>query len=249
MILGVSYKDDQGKYYHTQDIIHQAGKPFSKQGHKPLTSMVEKMSKSKLNVINPDDVVNEYGADALRLYEMFMGPLEATKPWQSEGVKGVYNFLQRVWQLSVDPTTGKQSASLDDHLNMDAHPKLYQRLNQLIEKVTYDIEHLKFNTSIAKMMEFTNECKQQSVLSTELWKTFITLLSPFAPHICEEIWQIMGNKKQLAYQAWPIADPNAVAEEEAKTLFLEDPKIIKVLADRHIKKLIVVKQKLINAVV
>ena len=173
--------------------------------------MVEKMSKSKLNVVNPDDVVGEYGADALRLYEMFMGPLEATKPWQTNGVKGMLTFLQRVWRQTVDIETDNLNSNIKDEPGSQI---FNQALNQTIEKVTNDIKALKFNTAIAQMMSFINVCKNETIVSKNGWEKFVLLLSPFAPHMCEELWQRLGHQDSLAYHQWPEADKTFLSVEK-----------------------------------
>ena len=165
-----------------------------------LESRAYKMSKSRGNVVNPDAVVAEYGADALRLYEMFMGPLEATKPWSMEGVSGVRGFLDRVWRMIVD----ERSESLRRHASVqESHrPDEQNRvLHRTIQQVTRDIAHMEFNTAIARMMEFTNFFTKQSCRPAEVMRQFVLLLAPFAPHIGEELWQVLGHDETLAYAA------------------------------------------------
>jgi leucyl-tRNA synthetase len=166
----------------------------------------EKMSKSRGNVVNPDAVVAEYGADSLRLYEMFMGPLEATKPWSMEGVNGVHNFLGRVWRMIIDDRA--EELTLNSAVN-DTSPTTEQNrvLHQTIQKVTQDIASLSFNTAIARMMEFTNFFTKESNRPREAMEKFVLLLSPFAPHIAEELWQVLGYHDTLAYEPWPAFDP------------------------------------------
>ena len=172
-----------------------------------------KMSKSRGNVINPDTVVTDYGADSLRLYEMFMGPLEATKPWSMQGVEGVHRFLGRVWRLIVDDRTD------DVQLNptvQDVEPTSEQLrlLHKTIKAVTEDIEKLSFNTAISRMMEFTNELGPQEAKPKALLNSFVLLLAPFAPHLAEELWQTLGNSKTLAYEPWPNYDESLLVETE-----------------------------------
>jgi leucyl-tRNA synthetase len=165
----------------------------------------EKMSKSRGNVINPDKVVDEYGADSLRLYEMFMGPLEATKPWSMEGVNGVRGFLDRVWRMITNERA--ETVELNPAVK-PIEPTDEQRriVHKLIRAVTEDIERLSFNTAIAKMMEFTNtffKCDPRPVWAM---KTLVLLLSPFAPHLAEELWELLGHSTSLAYETWPSFD-------------------------------------------
>ncbi|NOZ38607.1 MAG: leucine--tRNA ligase, partial [Planctomycetes bacterium] len=156
----------------------------------------EKMSKSRGNVINPDTVVNEYGADSLRLYEMFMGPLEQMKPWNTDGVNGVFGFLNRVWRMIVDDQsdTLQLSAVINDAPPTDEQNRV---LHKTIKAVTTDIEKLSFNTAIARMMEFTNFFTKQKQRPRVVMEQFVLLLSPFAPHIAEELWQVLGHAETL----------------------------------------------------
>jgi leucyl-tRNA synthetase len=172
----------------------------------------EKMSKSRGNVINPDTVVTEYGADSLRLYEMFMGPLEATKPWNMDGVNGVHGFLNRVWRLIIDEWAETMELS---SAVVDAEPTDEQNrvLHQTIEVLTHDIASLEFNTAIARMMEFTNFFTKETVRPRSVMERFVLLLSPFAPHMAEELWQALGHAESLAYEPWPAFDP-ALARED-----------------------------------
>lgn len=165
----------------------------------------EKMSKSRGNVINPDDVVREYGADSLRLYEMFMGPLEQTKPWSMQGVSGVYNFLARAWRLVIDDRNDE--LALNPAL-ADVEPSDDQLrvLHKTIQAVTEDIDSLSLNTAIARMMEFVNAFTKEKQIPRACVEPFVLLLSPFAPHLGEELWQALGHTESLAYTPWPEFD-------------------------------------------
>jgi leucyl-tRNA synthetase len=172
-----------------------------------------KMSKSRGNVINPDHVVKEYGADSLRMYEMFMGPLEQVKPWSMSGVEGVYRFLARVWRMITDERADEvtlHSAIQDAPLNEDQE----RLLHKTIKAVTEDIEKLSFNTAISRMMEFTNAMTGQDVRPKAAIEPFVLLLSPFAPHIAEELWELLGKETTLAYEPWPTFDESKIAEAE-----------------------------------
>jgi leucyl-tRNA synthetase len=231
----------------------------------------QKMSKSRGNVVNPDKVVADYGADSMRLYEMFMGPLEAVKPWSMQGLEGVHRFLQRVWRLVVDGETGNLSNNVKDVGADEATTRL---LHQTIKKVGGDIETFNFNTAISAMMIFINHLAKQAVVPRAVLEPFILILSPFAPHIAEELWQKLGHNKTLAYQPWPEFDPELVKEvevelaiqvngkikdrivvsaqadeESIKQKALASERVIAALAGKQPKKVIVIKSRLVNIVV
>jgi leucyl-tRNA synthetase len=171
----------------------------------------QKMSKSRGNVVNPDKVVADYGADSTRLYEMFMGPLEAVKPWSMQSVEGVYRFLQRVWRMVVDEDTGSLCDAVKD---ADADEETLRLLHQTIKKVGSDIETFGFNTSISAMMIFTNHLNKQTVRPKSVVEKFILILAPFSPHIAEELWQRLGHKNTLTYESWPQYDKELIKEKE-----------------------------------
>ena len=175
----------------------------------------EKMSKSRGNVINPDEVVKDYGADSLRLYEMFMGPLEQTKPWQMSGVEGVYRFLGRVWRMIVDERAEivKLAEAVSDAAPTDEQLRV---LHKTIKAVTDDIDRLSFNTAISRMMEFSNFMSSESVRPKSVLSQFVQLLSPFAPHIAEELWNVLGHPQTLAYEPWPTYDPALLVEDSVE---------------------------------
>lgn len=231
-----------------------------------------KMSKSRGNVINPDKVVDEYGADSLRLYEMFMGPLEATKPWNMRGVEGVYRFLGRVWRLLVDDRS--ESMRLADAVQDVPAEKETQRLLHLtIQRVTVGLDNMSFNTAIAAMMEFTNHLTPLTVRPRAVLEKLVLLLSPFAPHLAEELWHALGHATTLAYETWPTYNESLLkadeieipvqingklrgkvtvpAEIDKTTLeqtVLADEKIQALIAGKTIRKVIVVPGKLVNIV-
>ena len=179
--------------------------PFAKLRHQGmiLGSNGEKMSKSKGNVINPDDMVKEYGADALRVYEMFMGPIDAAKPWDPNGIDGSKKFLDRVWRLFVE------SGKVQDKENKNLE-KVY---NYTVKKVTNDYENMFFNTSISQMMIFVNTATKEDVLPKEYAEGFVKLLSPVAPHIAEELWNRLGHNDTITYEAWPTYDEAKLVED------------------------------------
>ena len=230
----------------------------------------QKMSKARGNVVNPDDIVQEHGADTLRLYEMFMGPLEQVKPWQPRSVGGSHKFLSRVWKLFVG-ADGQLSKKVDD---THEDEKILKLLHQTIKKVTNDIENLRFHTAIAALMTLLNELSSVDKISKEVAETYVLLLSPFAPHIGEELWEILGNANSLAYREWPQFNA-ALAKQDVVTIVVqvngkvraklelevdldkeallqaarESEKLSSYLSGRAIKKEIVVPNKLVNFVV
>ncbi|MBC7545682.1 MAG: leucine--tRNA ligase [Candidatus Sericytochromatia bacterium] len=180
----------------------------------------EKMSKSRGNVVNPDDIVREYGADTLRLYEMFMGPLEATKPWNNQGVEGMHRFLARVWRLFVT------DAGLDPIIQEVAVPEaLARHLAKTVKKVTQDLDGMRFNTAISQLMIFTNDAYKQDILPKSAMETFILLLAPFAPHVAEELWALLGHTETLAYAPWPTYDEALTIDSEVELAIQVNGKI------------------------
>jgi leucyl-tRNA synthetase len=171
----------------------------------------QKMSKSRGNVINPDKVIADYGADSMRLYEMFMGPLESIKPWNIQGVEGVHRFLQKVWRTVIDEQTGELAEEVTDSQTDEATLRL---LHQTIKKVSDDIETFGFNTAISAMMIFANHLSKHPVRPKSVIEKFVLILAPFAPHIAEELWEKLGHTDTLAYQPWPQYDKELVKEKE-----------------------------------
>jgi leucyl-tRNA synthetase len=177
-----------------------------------IDSRAYKMSKSRGNVVNPDEVVKDYGADALRLYEMFMGPLEAVKPWNMQGVEGVYGFLGRVWRMIVDDRA--EAVEVNPAVqNVEPTAAQNRVLHKTIKAVTADVEQMSFNTAIARMMEFTNFFLKEQPRPKEAMEKLVLLLSPFAPHVAEELWQVLGHAKTLAYEPWPAFDEALLRED------------------------------------
>jgi leucyl-tRNA synthetase len=232
-----------------------------------------KMSKSRGNVINPDDVVKEYGADSMRLYEMFMGPLEATKPWSMRSVEGVSRFLNRVWRLLIDDRA-EQLKLADNVKEVEPDRDTLRKLHQTIQKVTDDLDAMRFNTAIAAMMEFTNHLTRLEVRPRSALQTFVLLLSPFAPHLAEELWQALGHRDTLAYEPWPTYDESLTRAEEIEVPIqvngklrskvtvpadidqaalekaaLAEEKIRALIEGKQVRKVIVVAKKLVNIVV
>ena len=258
----------------------------------------EKMSKSRGNVINPDDVVKEYGADALRLYEMFMGPLEAVKPWQTSQLSGVVRFRDRVYNVitsssssssatalgsagagitgaSTATTTTTGSSAKPNNNNSDL--KLMKEMNKIIKKVTNDIDNMNFNTAISALMIYTNtltSIEDKSTIPLIALETLVLLIAPFAPHLAEECWSLLGHTTSLTYTKWPIYDEamcidntaviaiqingktrgtieveKSLSQEDISTQALLQPTIIKYTTDKVIKKTIYVPGKILNYIV
>ena len=180
----------------------------------------EKMSKSRGNVVNPDDVINQYGADTLRLYEMFMGPLDASIAWNENGLEGSRKFLDRVWRLIVD-----ENGKMRDRITTFNDGKLSKVYHQTVKKVTEDFEQLHFNTAISQLMVFVNEAYKADALPYEYVEGFVQLLAPIAPHIGEELWSILGNDNGISYVPWPTYDESALVEDEIEVVFQVNGKV------------------------
>lgn len=245
--------------------------PFIKLRHQGtiLGEDSKKMSKSRGNVVNPDDVVKEYGADSMRLFEMFMGPLEEMKPWSTRGVEGVFRFLNRVWRLFIT-----EDGTLDPSIQDTAPTPEYERLyHQTVKKVGEDVEALRFNTAISQLMIFVNETMKLERRPKKFLEQFLLLLAPFAPHIAEEIWQKLGHANSLAYEPWPRFDSAKTIEDtvevilqvngkirgkaqvrlntgekELEQLALGDANVCRYLDGKKIARTIIVKNKLVNIV-
>jgi leucyl-tRNA synthetase len=238
-----------------------------------LERVVEKMSKSKGNVINPDDVIREHGADAMRLYEMFIGPLEKAAPWSTDGIQGIFRFLQRTWRLFHIQADGEDNETYSAPAD-GAGTEIQRRLTaQTIAGVTEDLEAMRFNTAISKLMIFARDVAREAPLPRESAETFILLLSPMAPHLAEELWLLLGHADTLAHEAWPEADesllvddeitlvvqvngkkrgeiqvPADVSNEIAQERALAVENVQKILDGREPKKVIVVPGRLVNIV-
>lgn len=233
-----------------------------------LGSNHEKMSKSKGNVVNPDDIVDQYGADTLRLYEMFMGPLEESVPWDEKGLHGANKWVQRVWRLLMDDNN-----HLRDRVSTFNDGKLTKVYNQTVKKVTEDYERMHFNTAISQLMVFVNEAYKVDDLPVEYMKGFVKMIAPIMPHMAEELWSQFGESDTITYQPWPTYDPKALVEDEVEMIVQVNGKVrakIKMakntdrdeaqqlaLANEHvkkftngkdIKKVIVVPNKIVNIV-
>ncbi|MDH5656524.1 MAG: leucine--tRNA ligase [Spirochaetia bacterium] len=252
--------------------------PFKKLVHQGLIlgEDNQKMSKSRGNVVNPDDVLKDYGADSFRIFEMFLGPLEQMKPWSSRGIEGIHRFLDRVWRLYTLPDG--DTFRLDPEVIKDPPEDLKKNYERLIhftvKKVTEDIERMSYNTAISQLMIFVNETFSKKQLGKYGAESFVLILSPFAPHISEALWELLGHKNTLSCETWPEFDPDkitvdefeavfqvngkirgkknvpsGISEEELKKEALQDPGVIKFLDGKDVRKIIVIKGKLVNIVV
>ena len=231
---------------------------------------IEKMSKSMYNVVNPDDIIKDYGADTLRLYEMFLGPVEASKPWDTNGIDGCHRFLKKFWSLFWE-RGGEEKLIVDD---VEPSKENLKSVHKLIKKVTEDIEKFSYNTSISAFMIAVNELGQQKCHNRELLQKMVVLLSPFAPHVAEELWHVLGNKGTVCDAAWPSYDEKYLVESEMqltvsfngkaryqKTFAADadnatierevkaDERSLKYMEGKQIVKVIIVPKKIVNIVI
>ncbi len=227
---------------------------------------VEKMSKSKYNVVNPDDICEEYGADGLRLYEMFLGPLEQSKPWNTQGLSGVYSFLKKFWNLYFD---GDQFSVSDE----EPTKAEFKVLHTLIKKVVYDIENFSFNTSVSSFMIAVNELQKLKCNKRNILQPLAVIISPYAPHICEEVWQLLGNNASIEFEQFPKLEESYLVEDEidypvsfngkmklklklaahltkddVQTIVMQNEDVKRILGENPVKNFIFVPKKIINIV-
>ena len=223
MIHHTSYRDERGKHYYQKEVEERNGKWYAKETNATVEPRREKMSKSRYNVVSPDDMCEKYGADALRLYELFMGPIEDANDWDTSGVPGMRRFLERVWRLVWDDRAGR----LQDHLVEGPvdNAELERRLHSAIKKVTEAIENLRFNTAISEMMIFVNEAVKSDQISKEWMEQFLKTLCPFAPHIAEELSQKLGHDVGLVDADWPEYDETKLAVDSVTIAVQVDGKL------------------------
>lgn len=263
MILARSYQRENGTYVEEKDVVEKNGKYFEKTTGLPLASQVEKMSKSKLNGVTPDDVVEEYGADSLRMYEMFMGPLEKEKIWNTDAVSGCRRFLTRFYELTVS-----------DKLTDEESEEALKLGHRLVHGVCKDVEAKLFNTAIAKMMEFMNDFTKLPAYPRSVVRMAAQCLMPFAPHLAEEAWELLGGEGPLAYAAYPTVNqalledatityvvqvngklrgsfelPKDQPQDTVMKAAMEHPVIAKYVDGLELKKVIFVPNKLLNLVI
>ncbi|WIK67239.1 leucine--tRNA ligase [Globicatella sanguinis] len=269
-VLHLLYARFWHKFLYDLGVV-QTKEPFQKLFNQGmiLGANNEKMSKSKGNVVNPDDVVNEFGADTLRVYEMFMGPLDASIAWSEKGLEGSRRFLDRVYRLIIDEATGEVKSTVKDEAN-EALVRVY---HQTVKKVTEDFENLHFNTAISQMMIFLNAAKDQQVLPLAYAKGFIQLLAPLAPHLMEEIWEKLGGTESIQHAEWPTFDEALTVESqveiviqingklkqkmmvevdlspsELEAVALADEQIMLAIEGKTVRKVIAVPNRLVNIV-
>ncbi len=269
MILGLSYKDARGALVPNDLVEERDGNFVHKDTGETLTEFPAKMSKSLRNVVNPDEIVARYGADAFRLYEMFMGPLTAMKPWQTKGVDGVYRFLHKAWRMIVGQD-GELSPEISDAPMTAEQERL---LHQTIQKVDEDTNNLSFNTAISQMMIFVNEFSKASQRNRAAIEAFVQLLAPYAPHMGEELWQLLGHGTSLTHEPYPVYDAAKTKASEVEivvqvlgkpkarlmmpadagtaameAIALADDKVQAALAGKSVVKVITVPGRLVNIV-
>jgi leucyl-tRNA synthetase len=277
MIQAYAYRDARGVYVEYTKVETRDGVAHHKDTDEPLTVAVEKMSKSLKNVVNPDAIVHEYGADTLRLYEMYMGPLEKSKPWNPNDIIGVHRFLQRVWRLVVAQPAEGQTApatALNPALGDARDTQLERLLHKTIKKVTEDVERMAYNTAIAQMIVWVNDASKAKALARDQVERLLLILSPLAPHICEELWQRLGHRTSPALEPWPTYDeaqtrddtieiavqvlgkirgrinvPADVSDEQLVAAAMQVEAVARELAGRPIKRTIVARGRLVNLVV
>lgn len=263
LILAFAYEDAAGSLVPSDEVIERDGKYFHLTDGRELKKIVAKMSKSLKNVVNPDEIVKEYGADSLRLYEMFIGPLDAAKPWQTAGVEGIYKFLRRVWRMIAETPVADIPMTREQ----------LRILHATVKKVTEDTQSMNFNTAISQMMIFTNEFTKLSEMPREAATVFVCLLAPYAPHLAEELWSNLGHTDTIAYVDWPQWDnalaiqdevevlvqfagkpktrlmmANGLSAEEMEKQVFDLPEIKSALEGKTIRKVICVPGRLVNIV-
>jgi leucyl-tRNA synthetase len=289
MIHNTSFKDARGKYHGPDEVESRDGSRidpakdnfarisgaqwYVKGTSDPVETKLDKMSKSRYNVVNPDDMAAEYGADAMRLYELFMGPLEDGVEWETAGVSGTRRFLDRVWRLLVEPETDALAGKVSADAPTD-NRELERALHAAIKKVTQSVTDLRFNTAIAEMMVFVNEATKATAVPRNWFEMFVKILSPFAPHLAEELWQRLGHTHTIAFEPWPAHDEAKLARDvmviavqvggklrgqievapdagEADILAAAqaDAKVQSFIAGKSVRKAIYVKGRLVNLVI
>jgi leucyl-tRNA synthetase len=266
-IQAYAYTDSRGVYVPAAEVVERDGKFFYQD--QPVKQEFGKMGKSLKNSVTPDEVCEQYGCDTLRLYEMYLGPLDQSKVWRTRDITGMHNFLKRLWRNFVDEETGRLRVT--DELPTT---ELRRLLHKTIKKVSDDMDRMSFNTAIAALIELNNELVSQQSIPQEVARAMTLLLSPLAPHVAEELWERQGNSKTLAYEAWPSYDPALLVEDSVEypiqvsgklrskitvpatadqaaieTAALADEKTQAAIAGKPVKKIIVVRGRMVNVIV
>ncbi len=273
MILSITYRSSDGRIVPYTNIRFAEGKAYHAETGEELTGETEKMSKARGNVIPVDVPLDQYGADTTRMYEMFMGPLEQTKPWSMHGVEGIARFLRKAWRMIIDEQAEELKLS-DAVVDTEPTEEQLRVLHKTIKAVTEDIEQLRFNTAISRLMEFVNYFSSQQCRPRAAMESFVLLLSPLAPHIAEELWQALGQQNTLAYDPWPSYDeqyvkeksivvavqvngkvraklegPADISDDQLRQVALADERVKKFTAGKQVRRIVVVPGRLVNVVV
>ncbi len=271
MIQGFAFRDRRGLIV-GPDAVEERGEDqfVLKATAEPVSRIIAKMSKSLKNVVNPDEIIAEYGADTFRLYEMYMGPLESSKPWNTRDVPGLHKLCQRIWRLVVDEQTDRLSPTLSDGAPDD---EALRALHKLIRRVTQDLEALKFNTAIAAIFDFVNVMTPRERRPRAAIDAFVLVISPFAPHLAEELWRRLGHSKTLAFAPWPTYEADLARDAEVEVgvqvngkikarlmvsanadeksleaMALADGRVQEAVTGKTVRKVVVVKGRLVNIV-
>ncbi len=271
MIQGFAFRDKRGLVV-GPDVVEKRGEDqyVLIESGEAVERVIAKMSKSLKNVVNPDEIIGEYGADTFRMYEMFMGPLDAAKPWNTRDVPGLHKLCQRIWRLYVDEYTGELSAAISDDAPDDDTLRAFHKT---LKRVTEDIEAMKFNTAIAAIFDFVNAMTPKKSRSRAVLEPFVLVVAPFAPHLAEELWSRLGHAKTLSYETWPAVDEKYARDDEVEIAIqvngkiksrvtvsadaddaaLEaaarsDDKVASVIDGKTVRKVIVVKGRLVNII-
>ncbi|MBB5217823.1 leucine--tRNA ligase [Treponema rectale] len=270
MITSFAFQRKSKSLVAVDAVEERDGKYYAKDDGEELERVIAKMSKSLKNVVNPDEMIQNYGADSVRMYEMFMGPLTVSKPWNTQGLIGINRFLDKVWSISEKPLTDIDITGKIEDKALAALRKTYAKT---VAKVTRDTENLDFNTAISQMMIFINECSKFDSLPKAMWEGFVLMLSPYAPHLGEELWEKLGHKESNAYAKWPVFSEEFCKEDSKEIVVMingklrdkfsaapgTDDETLKKMASetegykkftegKTIAKVIVVKDKLVNIV-
>ena len=208
MITSFAYQKQNKSLVPTDMVEERDGKYYDTETGEELTQVIAKMSKSLKNVINPDDFIRDYGADSVRMYEMFMGPLTESKPWATAGFIGVYRFLDRIWRIATEKTITEESPSKE----------VEKLMHKTIKKVTEDTATLNFNTAISQMMVFVNELNKGETVSKECLEKLTLLLSPYTPHLAEELWSMLGHEPSVSKESWPLFDEEKTKDDEIEVV-------------------------------